>query len=169
MSIGKRSCEKYLLSDNIFDITKILHCGMIRKREKGVDSVRKKEFSAVRQYLGKTQTQMAQLLGVSPKAIQSFEQGWRNIPVHIERQILFLLVSKKSPLWKKDPCWVVRKCLTEIRKNCPAWEFQVGNLCWFINGTICEGRPQESWQKKMKICRKCKVFQTVLPPLKGEV
>ena len=126
----------------------------------------KKELSTARQYLGKTQSQMAQLLGVSLKAIQSFEQGWRNIPVHIERQVLFLLASKKPPPQKERPCWVIRKCLMEIRQNCPAWEFQVGNLCWFINGTICQGRTQESWQKKMKICRRCKVFQTMVPPLK---
>ena len=138
------------------------HCGMMRK-EKGVFRVEKKEFSTARQYLGKTQSQMAQLLGVSFKAIQSFEQGWRNIPVHIERQLLFLLACKKSPPRKGKPCWVIRKCLMEIRQNCPAWEFQVENLCWFINGTICQGRTQESWQKKMKICRQCKVFRTMLP------
>ena len=138
------------------------HCGMMRE-EKGVFRVGKKEFSTARQYLGKTQSQMAQLLGVSSKAIQSFEQGWRNIPVHIERQLLFLLACKKSPPRKGKPCWVIRKCLMEIRQNCPAWEFQVGNLCWFINGTICQGRTQESWQKKMKICRQCKVFRTMLP------
>ena len=126
----------------------------------------KKEFSTARQYLGKTQSRMAQLLGVSLKAIQSFEQGWRNIPVHIERQVLFLLASKKSTPRGERPCWVIRKCLMEIRQNCPAWEFQVGNLCWFINGTICQGRTQESWQKKMKICRQCKVFQTMVPSLK---
>ena len=68
----------------------------------------KKEFSTARQYLGKTQSQMAQLLGVSLKAIQSFEQGWRNIPVHIERQVLFLLALKTPPK-KVRPCWVIRK------------------------------------------------------------
>ena len=139
------------------------------KKENGVFRVGKKEFSTARQYLGKTQSQMAQLLGVSLKAIQSFEQGWRNIPIHIERQVLFLLASKKSPPQKERPCWVIRKCLMEIRQNCPAWEFQVGNLCWFINGTICQGRTQESWQKKMKICRQCKVFQTMVPSLKTEL
>ena len=78
----------------------------------------RQEFSKIRRCLGKTQSQMAQLLGVSLKAIQSFEQGWRNIPVHIERQVLFLLASKKSPPRKERPCWVVRKCLMEIRQNC---------------------------------------------------
>jgi DNA-binding XRE family transcriptional regulator len=123
----------------------------------------KSEFSRIRLHLRKTERQMAQLLGISLKAIQSFEQGRRNIPVHIERQVLFLLASKKSPFQKERPCWVIRKCLMEIRQNCPAWEFHVGNLCWFINGTICHGQVQENWQKKMKICRQCKVFQTMLP------
>ncbi len=127
----------------------------------------KKEFSNARRYLGKTQRQMAQLLGVSFKAIQSFDQGWRNIPVHIERQVLFLLASKNSIYRKERPCWVVRKCPMEIRQCCPAWEFQVDSLCWFINGTICHGQGQENWQKKMKMCRECKVFQTMVPPLKA--
>ena len=64
----------------------------------------KKEFSTARQYLGKTQNQMAQVLGVSLKAIQSFEQGWRNIPVHIERQVLFLLTLKNLPRKNYNSC-----------------------------------------------------------------
>ena len=123
----------------------------------------KEEFSKIRRHLGKTQLQLAQLLGTSLKAIQSFEQGWRDIPVHVERQVLFLLVQKKSPRKKNRPCWVIRKCPVEIRQNCPAWEFQVGHLCWFINGTICQGQVQERWEKKMKICRQCKVFRNTLP------
>jgi transcriptional regulator with XRE-family HTH domain len=35
----------------------------------------KKELSQIRQQLGKTQRHMAQLLGASPIAIQSFEAG----------------------------------------------------------------------------------------------
>jgi DNA-binding XRE family transcriptional regulator len=120
----------------------------------------RKEFSEIRSGLGKTQRQMAQLLGTSLKAIQSFEQGWRNIPVHIERQVLFLLAMKRSPEKKNKPCWAVEKCPKETRENCPAWEFQSGNLCWFINGTICHGQRQKSWQEKMKICRECKVFSS---------
>ncbi|MHC4489824.1 MAG: helix-turn-helix domain-containing protein [Planctomycetota bacterium] len=116
----------------------------------------KKEFSQIRHHIGKTQSQMAQLLGISLKAIQSFEQGWRNIPVHVERQVLFLLVMKRRHNKRNTPCWV------EIRGNCPAWEFQSGHLCWFINGTICEGEVQESWHEKMKMCRECKVFRPIL-------
>ena len=122
-----------------------------------------REFLEIRRHLRKTQIQLAQLLGISGKSIQSFEQGWRNIPVHTERQVLFLLVLKKSPHKKTRVCWVIRKCPMETKRNCPAWEFQTGNLCWFINGTICQGQGRVSWQKKMKICRQCKVFRVMLP------
>ena len=135
------------------------------KKEKGVSSVGQEEFSRIRRYLGKTQSQLAQVLGISYKAIQSFEQGWRNIPVHTERQVLFLVALKKASPEKDRPCWVVRKCPTETKRNCPAWELQAGYLCWFINGTICQGKVRESWQKKMKLCRQCKVFRAMLPPL----
>ncbi|MCJ7493793.1 MAG: helix-turn-helix domain-containing protein [Deltaproteobacteria bacterium] len=126
----------------------------------------KSEFSRIRQRLGKTQKQLAQLLGSSLKAIQSFEQGWRNIPVHTERQALFLLVLRESPNKSTRPCWAVRKCPEEIKQNCPAWEFKSGHLCWFINGTICHGKVQQGWKRKMKVCRQCKVFRSMLPPRK---
>jgi DNA-binding XRE family transcriptional regulator len=48
----------------------------------------KKEIALIRSQVGKTQKQMAQLLGISIKSLQSFEQGWRRVPVHIERQSL---------------------------------------------------------------------------------
>ena len=119
----------------------------------------KREFSQIRYGLGKTQDQLAQLLGISLKAVQSFEQGWRNIPAHTERQLLFLLTLKRSHSKGNGPCWVIQKCPVGIKQKCPAWEFQAGHLCWFINGTVCQGKVQESWQKKMKICRQCEVFR----------
>ncbi len=123
----------------------------------------REEFSTIRRHLGKTQLQMAQLLGTSLKAVESYEQGLRNIPAHIERQVLFLLVLKILPHKKSSSCWVIRKCPKERRKICPAWELQAGNLCWIISGTICQGKVQKNWQNKMKVCRKCEVFQGMLP------
>jgi len=131
-----------------------------------VFEVEKEEFSEIRRILGKTQIQMAQLLGTSLSAIKSFEQGWRNIPVHIGRQALFLLTAVKSQKKKKRTCWRIKKCPIEMRRNCPAWEFQLGHLCWFINGTICHGEVQESWQEKMELCKQCEVFKPLIDPNK---
>ncbi|OGO01535.1 MAG: transcriptional regulator [Chloroflexi bacterium RBG_13_53_26] len=121
------------------------------------------EFAEIRHYLGKTQEQLARLLGVSPKAIQSFEQGWRNIPAHSERQLLFLLYLKSPPDEGCQPCWDITSCPSKERRACPAWEFKAGNLCWFINGTICQGKVQQNWQKKMQLCRQCEVFRSLIP------
>ena len=118
-----------------------------------------KEFQRFRQTLKKTQKQLSELLGTSLKAIQSFEQGWRKVPVHIERQMLFLLTLQKKGTNDARPCWDVRNCSMETRRDCPAWEFDAGSLCWFINGTICQGKPQTNWGSKMKVCRKCEVFK----------
>lgn len=121
------------------------------------------DFVEIRRYLEKTQVQMARLLGVSLKAVQSFEQGWRSVPAHIERQMLFLLYLKRVPPVGIGPCWDRRNCLPEMREECVAWEMQAGQLCWFVNGTVCEGRAQESWEEKMRLCRQCEVFRTLIP------
>ena len=129
--------------------------------------MQREEFTEIRRLLGKTQKQMAQLLGVSLKAIQSFEQGWRNVPVHVERQVLFLLVQKHAANGDAPACWEDLNCPEKLRAQCPAWEFNTPHLCWFINGTVCGGEVQDNWREKMKRCRNCKILVKQLPPLKA--
>ena len=123
----------------------------------------KEEFTYFRKRLDKTQKEMAELLGTSLKAVHSYEQGWRNVPPHVERQILFLFSRSRGNTNKVNLCWKVRNCPPDRKRKCPAWEFRAGKLCWFINGTICEGEPQEDWGEKMKICRECEVLTPLLP------
>ncbi len=125
----------------------------------------KQELVKIRKYLGKTQIQLAQLLGLSLKAIHSFEQGWRNIPAYVERQVLFLLVANEDLIKNKKACWAIKNCPMITRQKCPAWEFQLGQLCWFINGTLCQGKEQKNWFEKIKICRSCSVFTSMMPIL----
>jgi len=122
----------------------------------------KQEFKSFRNKLGKTQKQMAQLLGTSLKAVHSYEQGWRSVPPAVERQVYFLISKTNTKNKKQKPCWDIKKCSPEHKNQCPAWEFQSGDLCWFINGTICDGVVQNKWQDKMKICRSCKVLKDLL-------
>ena len=117
----------------------------------------KLEFKHLRKKLAKTQRQMAHLLGVSLKAVHSYEQGWRVIPPAVERQ-LFFLVSRLTSANGRQPCWEKNDCPQGCQAECPAYEFKSGDLCWFVNGTICRGQVQKSWQEKMKICRTCAVF-----------
>jgi DNA-binding XRE family transcriptional regulator len=117
-----------------------------------------KEFGYIRQKMQKTQKEMAQLLGASRKAVESYEQGWRNIPVAVERHVLFLLAMRMGTYEKSVPCWKILRCTPEMKEACPAWEYRSGHLCWFINGTMCQGKQQKSWKQKIALCRKCKVF-----------
>ena len=121
----------------------------------------KEEFVEVRTKLDKTQKEMSQLLGVSVKAIYSYEQGWRSVPTHVERQMFFLLSRKRNSREATKQCWVIKKCPPKQRKQCPAYEYNAGRFCWLVNGTICECKAQKNWKEKMKICRECEVMQDI--------
>ena len=121
-----------------------------------------KEFISLRKKLNKTQKQLALLLGTSISAIHSYEQDWRSVPPYTERQMFFLVSRIVKNRKRKKPCWTLKKCSPDQKAQCPAWEFKVGDLCWFINGTICEGAVQKNWNEKMKICRSCEVFSYLL-------
>lgn len=119
------------------------------------------EFTQYRKKLDKTQKSLSKLLGVSLKAVQSYEQGWRAVPLHIERKLLFLVVNQRrdDPAKRKE-CWTLKKC--NCKKECPAWEFQAGHLCWFLNGTLCECTSGQEGKDKMEICRNCEVLTSLL-------
>jgi hypothetical protein len=122
----------------------------------------KETFAKARARLEKTQKELSVLLGVSLKAVQSYEQGWRTVPLHVERQLYFLLVNRRGggSKKKKKNCWKEKKC--SLKKTCPAWEFQAGHLCWFLSGTQCECTANKDWKDKMEICRKCDILASLL-------
>ena len=118
-------------------------------------------FSTLRAKLGKTQKALAELLGVSLKAVQSYEQGWRAIPMHVERQLYFPADNRRSAApAKRHYSWMVQNC--DKKKASPAWEFQAGHLCWFLSGTRCECTADKNWKEKMDICRNCEVLTSLL-------
>ncbi len=129
--------------------------------------MKKQEFSYFRKKLGKTQKEMAQLLGKSIKAIHSYEQGWRVIPMDVERQVYFLMAMALVDMEKQEYCWNLLGCDSAKKEKCPAWEFKAGKYCWFINGTICDGSPRRNWQEKIEICKSCDVFRDILKQIKA--
>lgn len=120
----------------------------------------KEDFKKSRKKLGKTQKQLASLLGMSLKTIHSYEQGWRTIPTHIERQIYFLLIHQRGRNKSLTPCWEKKQCA--IREQCPAYEFQSGHLCWFLCGTLCDCAQDTTSKNKLKICKSCEIFSSLL-------
>jgi len=118
-------------------------------------------FVQLRAKLGKTQKALAELLGVSLKAVQSYEQGWRSIPPHVERQLYLLAANqRKNSQVKRKNCWAIKRC--GRKKGCPAWEFQAGYFCWLLSGTQCECAAAKNWNEKIIICRNCEVLTSLL-------
>ena len=120
------------------------------------------EFKIFRKRLNKTQKQIAFLLGTSIKAVNSYEQGLRSVPAHVERQMFFLISRMRGNNKDRKPCWVIKKCHFDIKKQCPAWEFKGGNFCWIINGTMCCSGACREWKDKMACCRSCEVLAPFL-------
>jgi DNA-binding XRE family transcriptional regulator len=129
----------------------------------GKNCMTQKEFRFIREELQKTQREMGLLLGLSSRGVQSFEQGWRRVPAAVERQMLFFYSLKCKRKRKIKSCWDFHRCPPEKRKVCPAWESRLGRLCWFITGTLCRGRQDLTWGRKILECRKCPVFRESFP------
>ena len=57
-----------------------------------------------------SQREFASDLGISLKALQSYEQGWRSVPAAIEKKILFYLavLNRKAHPDIRD-CWEIKK------------------------------------------------------------
>ena len=120
------------------------------------------EFKKWRKKLNKTQKEIAQLLSASLKDVEGYEQGWQNIPPHVERQMYFYLSRREGNQIRRKPCWVIKNCPPKIRELCPAWEFNSGDICWFISRTICCSDDRKEWEEKIKFCRSCEVLKSAL-------
>jgi len=116
---------------------------------------------------------MAELLSVSKKAIESYEQGLRNIPPNIERIVYYLLFKlTKGKLGRKKLCWQQKKCSPDYRQNCVAWLARDGYYCWFITGKVC-AVVRENPYTDIDSCFECDFFinnlDSILPQLRDSV
>lgn len=121
--------------------------------------MKRQSFREVRRLLGMSQREFAAILAVSPKAVQSYEQGWRGIPDRIEKQIFFYLsrLNRKGNR-TAQACWKIHRCDPAVRKECPAAKFGAGEECWFVSGNRCNGATLGSWREKREACFRCDVF-----------
>jgi transcriptional regulator with XRE-family HTH domain len=124
-------------------------------------SSRAETLKRVRGILGRTQEELAVALGVSAKAIQSYEQGWRNVPVRVVVQLLVLLALHEKRSADDLPCWKVRKCSQAARAECPSYTMTEGRFCWFVAADQC--RPKRYNVKKDVLpCMECPVIRRLL-------
>lgn len=118
------------------------------------------EFYLARGRLGKTQKQLADLLGISLRTVHSYEQGWRNIPEHTEKRLYFLLIHQNQKHENLTPCWEKKLC--HEKEQCPAYEFGCGHMCWYLCGTLCDCTKDACHKWKIHICKNCGIFQSLL-------
>lgn len=118
----------------------------------------------MRMELGLSQTELASLVGVSTRAIQSYEQGWRRPSENVQRHLLLLLIALRRGSHLQDhQCWKSTRCPPEIRDRCIAYVTRQGHICWFLTGTICKGKRAARWAEKLRECLQCDFMQELLP------
>jgi len=114
-------------------------------------------FARTRALLGKSQKDLARLLGVSLKAVESYEQGWRNIPTNVERLLYFLLFKLNQEAFDPvAPCWAQTSCPEAARRDCVAHVVGEGHFCWFFTGGLCAS-ARASGEGELH-CYRCEVF-----------
>jgi transcriptional regulator with XRE-family HTH domain len=131
-------------------------------------------FARLRQALGRSQRELAELLGVSLKAVESYEQGWRNVPAHVER-VLYLLLFKLDDDSGGAPCWESQDCPVETREKCVAYVAKEGRYCWFFTGRLCARAAQaaadvskgKSAAGRLGGCYSCPVFSKRLAKIRS--
>jgi len=117
-------------------------------------------LGTIRERLDKSQQQMAGLLGVSLRALQSYEQGWRRVPPHVIKQAwLLLLLKRRTEPGGVQPCWVVRGCDQASREACPVHELGAGDLCWLLSAQCRCGGPAGALAAQMDRCEQCPVLE----------
>jgi len=103
-----------------------------------------------------TQAELARTLRVSIRAVQSYEQGWRTLPVPLAAQLLTLLAIHAGHSVASEPCWKKTNCPAGTRKNCPSDLFADGRFCWVVAGDVC-GRRVKGTDKALLQCLVCPV------------
>jgi len=125
---------------------------------------KKFDIVSLRKKLGLTQVELADLLGVSEQAVQSWESGRRNPSVVAEKALLALIAIHRL---EKNPglpnCWEREGCAKETCKECSVYQLKQGHLCWFITGNSCscKGIALSSWSDKKAFCSECDYFNEI--------
>lgn len=114
----------------------------------------------VRKILGITQAQLASALGISAKAVQSYEQGWRDTPDRVMIQLLVLLAMHRRKTMEDVPCWEIRHCNEEQRNSCPCFTVGQGLFCWLLGSRTCQS--EGNGEDRALVCSNCDVAQRLI-------
>lgn len=123
------------------------------------------DLASIRNELGLTQQAFSRLLGVSIRAVHSYEQRWREPSSNVERMALLLLIAhRRGASLSRNSCWKETDCPQDRREQCMAYRSRQGHMCWFLTGTLCAGTPTRTWAEKRKLCSQCEIMHRLLQP-----
>ncbi|OGV65866.1 MAG: hypothetical protein A2498_10010 [Lentisphaerae bacterium RIFOXYC12_FULL_60_16] len=125
------------------------------------DMDRASTVKQIRGILGRTQNELATALGVSEKAVQSYEQGWRAVPARVMIQLLVLLALYRKQTMDDIPCWEIRKCQPAQRDACASFTVGRGQFCWLIGSKTCRPPTSQSHSPILP-CMECPVVKRLL-------
>jgi DNA-binding XRE family transcriptional regulator len=121
------------------------------------------DAQGLRHELGFSQSDLADLIGVSPRTVQSWEQGWRKPSPGLIRSLLLLALSwRLGERFSCQVCWETVNCSPAERERCLTYQSKQGHLCWFLTGNAHRGRRLKHWSEKMAMCATCPFFGKLL-------
>ena len=118
----------------------------------------------IRKAAGWTQKETAMLLGVSKKAIESYEQGWREPPDAIWKELITLLALQRDYPSGYLPCWKLMKCPDAANQDCFCKKRLRGFFCWMTATTNCHRTHPELAHAGIVGCLSCPVVRQFLQP-----
>ncbi len=117
---------------------------------------------AVRGKLGLSQSQLADILGVSSRAVQSYEQGWRTPQRPVTSHLMTVLALYGNHSSQSPACWRLTACNVEQRSRCKAYSVGRGRFCWLLSGGACGNRRRSGSGADSQPCIGCVVMRKLL-------
>jgi DNA-binding XRE family transcriptional regulator len=117
----------------------------------------------VRHRLDCSQTELASMLGISGKAVESYEQGWRHTPDRVLLQLLNLLAIHREQTHTLPPCWEQVQCPPALGAACRSRTLGNGRFCWQIGSPTCRKIRMDEDQG-LDACLTCPVVLHLLHP-----
>ncbi len=145
-------------------------------------TIRTAELIKTNKELKKSLNEIKSLQGLIPiclhcKRIRDDDEGyWRKLETYLTEHSEGKLshgvcpecMENLYPEIKIPDCWAFKNCGREKTKDCPAVIHNKGKECWLVSGTMCEGKIQGTFAKKIKSCIECDYYKFISTPVQKD-
>lgn len=115
-------------------------------------------FHCLREAMGWSRVETAAILGLSRKAVESYELAWRKVPDRVWKLALTVAaIQRKYPLGTR-PCWELTQCHEDVSATCLCRKLTDGRFCW-MTVTKCCRQTHRGEEMGFKQCLSCPVVR----------